>query len=204
MRGAPYPRAHSGICEVMVLTLRRIFFLLAVVLLAVVFLSSCSESATPQTQLATAIDTTRTPQEKLEAVAQFIENTLISHYNTIKDEYPHSDWTSHAPEAMKEVIDDLTRAGFTATDAGRAYRVYSTIYVHEHELLTTWIDVKRNKARIVVAGCDESDSRQLIGRQLALATQDSRETGPIRVVHRSRIERRLPDDWVRCTTRESP
>lgn len=179
----------------MILTLRRVSFLFAIVLC-----SGCSESADPRLRFATAIDTTRSPQEKLEAVSRFIENTLVFHYNAVNDEHPDSDWTHHVPDAMDRVIDDLANAGFEATDAGRAYRIFSTIYVHEQELLTTWIEVKRNKARIVVAGCDESDSRQLIGRQLALATQNSRENGSIRVVHRSQVERTLPDDWVKCTT----
>jgi len=170
--------------------------------LAIAVCSSCSEPADPQTRFAAAVDTTRTHQEKLEAVSRFIENTLVSRYNMVKDEHPDSDWTRHVPEAMDRVIDDLEKAGFRPTDAGRAYRIGPTIYVNEQELLTTWIETRVNKVRIVVAGCHESRSRQLIGRQLALSTQNRMADGPIHVVHRSHVERTLPDDWVACTASE--
>lgn len=181
----------------MVLILRGLAFVLAIALLA-----GCSKTADPQMRFATAVDTVRTHQEKLEAVSRFIENTVLLHYNAVHGEHPHSNWTRHVPEAMDRVIDDLEKAGFRPTDAGRAYRIQPTVYVNEQELLTTWIETRVNKARIVVAGCHESPSRQLIGRQLALSTKDRMEDGPIHVVHRSHVERTLPDDWVTCTASE--
>jgi hypothetical protein len=150
-------------------------------------------------RFAAAVDTARTHQATLEAVSRFLEDTLLLHYNAVQGEHPDSDWTRHVPEAMERVVDDLEKAGFHPTDAGRAYRIRPTVYVHEQELLTAWVETRANKARIVVAGCQESDSRQLLGRQLALSTNDDVKDGPIHVVHRSHIERTLPDDWMRCT-----
>lgn len=168
---------------------------LLLAMLAVLFVG-CSEP-NPRMKLTAALDTTETHEEKLEATSRFIEELILSEYNAIQD----FEWEHHVPQAIRQVTSELTQAGFEAAQEGQKYRIPSMIYAHANHRLTMWIEPKLNKLRIVVASCDESASRQLIASHLILARRD--EPGhrgrPIDVVHRSRTDSTIPDDWVPCS-----
>lgn len=170
------------------------------VAMVAVLLVGCADP-TPRAKLKTALDTTSTHQEKLEATSRFIESIVLSKYNAIEG----PKWERHVPEAIRQAHADLDRAGFEPAQEGQAYRIPSMIYAHEYHQITMWIEATLNKLRIVVAACDASTSRQLLASHLVLTRRDRIEQGaaPIHVAHRSQTEGTVPDDWVPCSPTEN-